>query len=217
MMRALLFLLLLPLVTSFYPSPPSHIITTTKLNNWFNEFIEMATLGPSERRLKKSQENISIDDDDDLTPLAFRQEIARIDAKKYATAVETSYKTASTIPTCDKVFTGITLSNLITEKYGSPLDIDLRPVTSFGKTSIYLAIMPIPAFGSKKSRFNEEKNYLEHLQAIIEILEKYNQLSSYLTFLKETNKKPRGGTSPLIAVTWRLELTEEEVEGITGG
>ena len=48
----------------------------------------------------------------------------------------------------------------------------------------------------------------------VEILEKYDQLEYVLTQLEETNKKPRAGTSPLVAVPFRLDLTEDELESI---
>jgi hypothetical protein len=55
---------------------------------------------------------------------------------------------------------------------------------------------------------------LFHLQ--VEILQKYDQLDYVLAQLNETKKKPRAGTSPLIAVPLRLDLTEEQVNQILG-
>ena len=96
------------------------------------------------------------------------------------------------------------------------MDVDFRPVTSLGKTDLYVAIMPIP-FGSKRCRHgSNELSYLQHLQAVIEVLEKYRMLEEYLDFIRTTDKKPRARTSPLIAVTWRMELTENQVREITG-
>ncbi len=48
----------------------------------------------------------------------------------------------------------------------------------------------------------------------MEILVKYDQLEYVLTQLEETDKKPRPGTSPLVAVPFRLDLTEDELESI---
>ena len=45
---------------------------------------------------------------------------------------------------------------------------------------------------------------------------KYNQLDNIIAQLMETDKKPRAGTSPLIAVPLRLDLTPEEVDKILG-
>lgn len=50
----------------------------------------------------------------------------------------------------------------------------------------------------------------------VEILQKYEQLDYVLAQLEETTKKPRAGTSPLIAVPLRLDLTEEQVNQIMG-
>ena len=50
----------------------------------------------------------------------------------------------------------------------------------------------------------------------VEILVKYNQLDYVLVQLEETTKKPRAGTSPLIAVPLRLDLTPEQVDKILG-
>lgn len=64
--------------------------------------------------------------------------------------------------------------------------------------------------------FETEMDYLCHLQAIVEILEKYNQLDYVLYQIAETNKKPRAGTSPLVAVPLRLDLTPEQAKSIMG-
>lgn len=48
----------------------------------------------------------------------------------------------------------------------------------------------------------------------VEILEKYDQLEYVLSQLEETNKKPRANTSPLVAVPFRLDLTEDELNKI---
>ena len=50
----------------------------------------------------------------------------------------------------------------------------------------------------------------------VEILQKYDQLDYVLAQLNETKKVPRAGTSPLIAVPLRLDLTEEQVNSILG-
>jgi hypothetical protein len=47
-------------------------------------------------------------------------------------------------------------------------------------------------------------------------LEKYDQIGYILAQIDETNKKPRAGTSPLVAVPLRLELTREQVTEIIG-
>lgn len=99
--------------------------------------------------------------------------------------------------------------------------------------------------GGRRFRHQTEYDYLCHLQAVVssdqayifvlieqtilltllstfehhekvEILVKYNQLEYILTQIGETTKKPRAGTSPLVAVPLRLDLTPEQVEKILG-
>ena len=48
----------------------------------------------------------------------------------------------------------------------------------------------------------------------VEILVKYEQLEYVLSQMSETTKKPRAGTSPLVAVPLRLDLTPEQVKKI---
>ena len=52
-----------------------------------------------------------------------------------------------------------------------------------------------------------------HLQAVVEILEKYNQLDNVVYEIQTTTKVPKMG-SPLKAVPIRLELSEDEVNKI---
>ena len=60
-----------------------------------------------------------------------------------------------------------------------------------------------------------EWDYLCHLQAVVEILQQqYHQLDYVLVQIHETTKKPRPGTSPLVAVPLRLDLTPDQVQQI---
>jgi hypothetical protein len=43
---------------------------------------------------------------------------------------------------------------------------------------------------------------------------KYDQLEYVLSQMSETTKKPRAGTSPLVAVPLRLDLTPDQVKKI---
>ena len=45
-------------------------------------------------------------------------------------------------------------------------------------------------------------------------MDKYDQLDYVLLQLEETKKKPRANTSPLVAVPFRLDLTEDELNKI---
>ena len=50
-----------------------------------------------------------------------------------------------------------------------------------------------------------------HLQGVVEILFKYNNLNSFVKFVEETDRVPKRGTD---SVPFRLDLTEEEMEKI---
>jgi len=110
-------------------------------------------------------------------------------------------------------FDGYDLRDAIYDKWGYYFDIDFQPVQSFGFRELYLNVLPF-RMGSKRFRHETELDYLCHLQAVVEILVKYEQLEYVLDQLEETKKKPRAGTVPIIAVPFRLDLTEDELDAI---
>ncbi|KAL9187583.1 hypothetical protein ACHAXT_001686 [Thalassiosira profunda] len=127
-------------------------------------------------------------------------------------------------------FDGYALRDAIYEKWGECFDVDFQRVDSYalisrlarffwrrayGFRNVYLNILPF-RLGGRRFRHQTEMDYLCHLQAVVEILVKYNQLDYVLVQLEETTKKPRAGTSPLIAVPLRLDLTPEQVDKILG-
>ena len=112
-------------------------------------------------------------------------------------------------------FDGYGLRDAILNKFGVCWDIDFQRVESYGCRKVYLNVLPFK-LGSRRFRHASEWDYLCHLQAIVEILQKYDLLDSVLVQLEETKKKPRPGTSPLVAVPLRLDLTEEQVDQILG-
>lgn len=111
-------------------------------------------------------------------------------------------------------FDGYALRDVILEKWGSCWDLDFNRVDSFGFRKLYLNVMPFRLEGRGRFRHETELDYLCHLQAVVEILQKYNQLDYVLYQIEETNKKPRQNTSPIVAVPLRLDLTDEEVNQI---
>ncbi|GMI43685.1 hypothetical protein TeGR_g2451 [Tetraparma gracilis] len=115
-----------------------------------------------------------------------------------------------------KEFDGYALRDAIVGKWGVPFDVMFRPVTSLGNTGIYCNVMPV-AFGTRKCQHRTEQEYLQHLQAVVEILDEYNNLTGFLENLAGTDKTPRGNTSPLVAVTYRMKLNDEQVKKIAGG
>lgn len=110
-------------------------------------------------------------------------------------------------------FDGYAFRDAIYQKWGKCYDVDFQPVQTFGFRELYLNVLPFH-LGGRRFRHESELDYLCHLQAIVEILEKYDQLDYVLSQLDETTKKPRPGTSPLVAVPFRLDLTEDELNSI---
>lgn len=115
----------------------------------------------------------------------------------------------------EETFDGYAMRDVILEKWGKCYDVDFNRVDSFGFRNLYLNIMPFH-LGGRRFRHETELDYLCHLQAVVEILEKYGQIPYVLAQIDETKKKPRAGTSPLVAVPLRLDLSREQVEEIIG-
>lgn len=112
-------------------------------------------------------------------------------------------------------FDGYALRDVILQKWGACYDVDFNRVDSFGFRSLYLNVLPF-RLGKRPFRHVSEYDYLCHLQAVVEILQEYKQLDYVLYQIAETKKKPRPGTSPLVAVPLRLDLSPEQVEAILG-
>ena len=115
----------------------------------------------------------------------------------------------------DREFDGYAFRNLILEKWGECYDVDFNRVDSFGFRQIYLNVYPFKMGGRGKWRHETELDYLMHLQAIVEILQRYGQLDSVIYQIQETNKKPKMG-APIKAVPIRLDLTNEQTNKIMG-
>ena len=115
----------------------------------------------------------------------------------------------------EETFDGYALRDVIVEKWGKCYDVDFNRVDSFGFRSLYLNVLPFH-LGGRRFRHETELDYLCHLQAVVEILEKYDQIGYILAQIDETKKSPRAGTSPLVAVPLRLELSKEQVMEIIG-
>ena len=112
-------------------------------------------------------------------------------------------------------FDGYKLRDVIVDKWGYSYDVDFNRVDSFGFKKVYLNILPFRP-GKRPFRHASEYDYLCHLQAVVEILQQYDQLDYVLYQIAETKKKPRPGTSPLVAVPIRLDLSPEQVKEILG-
>lgn len=183
------YLMLMPSVQAFTPPMQARLVTQTYIRH------RAAT---SE---KESVDNPEEDKDLDMSTFQARkkqQEEAK--QKEEADSEE---------------FDGYALRDVIYEKWGKCYDVDFNRVDSFGFRSLYLNVLPFH-LGGRKFRHETEMDYLCHLQAVVEILEKYDQIGYVLAQIDETTKKPRAGTSPLVAVPLRLDLTREQVAEIIG-
>mmetsp|Transcript_32756 Transcript_32756/g.48512 ORF Transcript_32756/g.48512 Transcript_32756/m.48512 type:complete len:223 (+) Transcript_32756:3-671(+) len=173
------------------------------VNNLWDEIIEVSTYGPSERRilkarraeaarnLERGQETAS-GEDVDLSVEAFQR----------ASKQQVSQQDGSAA-----TFDGYNLRDLLIQKWGVPLDIDFQRQPG---PTIYCTVMPV-AFGSRKCRHSNELEYLMHLQAVVEVLQKYDQLDLFISFIENTNKKPKVGTD---SVPIRLNLSKQDMKTI---
>jgi len=110
-------------------------------------------------------------------------------------------------------FNGYDMRDAIEYKFGKCFDLEFQRVETMGQKMLYLNVMPF-FLGSKRFRHRTEYDYLCHLQAVVEILVKYDRLDYVMGQMMETNKKPRPGTSPLVAVPLRLDLPADIVKEI---
>jgi hypothetical protein len=161
-----------------------------------------------------------VKEDDDMSLSSFQQELAKRQSHQMETSAQSADDEGTSVHTKtgeddEEEFTGYDLRDMIYYKYGECFDVEFQRVDSYGFRTVYLNIMPF-RLGGKKFRHETEYDYLCHLQAVVEILLKYNQLDNVMVQLTETAKKPRAGTSPLIAVPLRLDLTPEQVDKILG-
>jgi hypothetical protein len=76
----------------------------------------------------------------------------------------------------DEEFDGYVLRDILLEKWGKAYDVEFNKVDHLGARNLYLNIMPFHA-GGRQFRHESEMDYLCHLQAVVEILIKYNQVS----------------------------------------
>jgi hypothetical protein len=85
-----------------------------------------------------------------------------------------------------------------------------------------VTILPVVAFDdaandrrrSRQARHANEMEYLQHLQAVLEILHRYDNLDPWMDFLKTTSKVPRPGKESL---PFRLTLSPSDQQKILGG
>lgn len=202
--------------TLLYNGPPQKDNNNiwTGISNLWDEIIEVSTYGPSERKMLKAQrereqklkelggdgesmmdgignsDNILADFDNDRAWMdAFASAKNRNEDEE---AME------------DLNYDGYALQDLLLSKWGVSLDVDFQKIGD----NVYCTVLPLVGYGSPlRSRHNTELDYLMHLQGVVEILHKYDNLSAFIAFINETNKVPKRGTD---SVPFRLNLSDED-------
>ena len=163
---------------------------------------EEMTFAEARKRFESSSSNVESGDefsDDDLSPAAFRQAAAAVD----------SSSSNATEPSPLDEFDGYALRDLLVAKWGAPLDVDFQRDASLNQ--VYCTVLPI-AFGQRlKCRHETELDYLMHLQGIVEVLRRYDQLEEWVAFLEGTDRSPKAGTD---SVPYRLNLNDEQKKRI---
>lgn len=196
----LVLLLAASLISGFIPAAPK--INAYRASSERKSFLDDIFANNAEDQKDNEKENQISDESVDGIDL----DMSAFKARKEE--VET---TASKI---GDDFDGYAMRDVILEKWGVCYDIDFNKVSSFGFRELYLNVYPFH-LGGRRFRHDSELDYLCHLQAVVEILQKYDRLESVIYEIQTTNKKPKMG-APLKAVPIRLDLSEEDVNKIIG-
>jgi hypothetical protein len=218
---------------------PSTTTCQNWLGDLWEEVIEFSTYGPAERKLlnakrEKAAAEAMRKDGGDVSVNSFQraqqkyrsktdggngnesassspsQSIAMDDSlslESFQTAVASSDEKEKNSDE-DIDFDGYKLRDLLVEKWGVPLDIDFQ--RGYGGGTVYCTILPV-AFGSKRCRHESELNYLMHLQGVVEILQKYDNLDPFIFFLQTTNKVPKPGVE---SAPYLMKLNDEALKRI---
>ena len=248
-MPLLLTALVLHAADAFQPPP----MATTRplananqmppLNGWlgdlWEEMIEVATYGPSERRIlaerrKRAAEEAAVakgapGNADDEKQMSFAEARKRFESSSssgddasggdisdddlsvaaFRQAAAAVDAGAEAEPSPLEDFDGYALRDLLVDKWGAPLDVDFQRDVSLNQ--VYCTVLPI-AFGQRlKCRHETELDYLMHLQGTVEVLRKHDQLEDWVAFVESTNRSPKAGTD---SVPYRLNLNDEQKKRI---
>jgi hypothetical protein len=130
-------------------------------------------------RLSGTTDESSVEDDDDVSMEAFQARKRQQEEAKQEKQI-------------DEVFDGYYLRDVIFEKGGLCYDVEFNIVDNFGFRQLYLHIMPFH-LGGRPFRHETELDYLCHLQAVVEILEKYDQVGSF--WLEYSHNRDKGKCS----------------------
>ena len=184
----------------------------------WDEMIEVATYGPSERKMLKAQRQQEQELTETTTTAARRRSLSSSDSDAEWTEAFASVKSAKEDEAASSTleYDGYRLRDLLVERWGAPLDVDFQnPVSPQGGALavLYCTVLPMVGYGGGrlKSRHESELDYLCHLQGIVETLHKYDNLDTFLLFVKTTNKKPKPGTD---SVPYRMDLSKDDLDKI---
>ena len=108
-------------------------------------------------------------------------------------------------------FDGETLAGLLVEKWGVEYDVEFTRTDYLGVSSLYVNVFPWSA-DQKPWRHADRQAYLEHCQAMAELLVRWGCVAEVKRQIAETDKVPRRGTIPLKTVPIRLTLPNELVK-----
>jgi hypothetical protein len=202
MMKTIQFLLLtlflrcLPCAAASFITHPSCCIRLVE-----------ATATTRTTKLTAFKKNDNVDDDDDLDFSLGAFQKAK-DKQKQQQQKQQDIKAMED-------FDGYALRDVIVDKWGSSYDVNFNRMDSFRSRKLYLNILPYK-LGRKPCRHETEMDYLSHLQAVVDILRKYEQLEYVLEQIRDTKKKPIAGRVSVEAVPIQLDLTKDEVDKIIG-
>ena len=155
-------------------------------------------------------------DSSSISLQAFQAAVAARTSSSTATigsdTVKPKTETSETVLLVQPWIDGYGLRDLFIAKWGVPFDVDFQ--CGYSPSCVFVTILPV-AFGNRRQcRHETELDYLMHLQAIIEILHRYDNLESWLYFLETTNLSPKPGIE---SVPYRLDLSPNDVQRIVGG
>ena len=202
------------------------------MGDLWEEVIEFSTYGPSERKLLKARREKDATrnegrSDDDVSIDSFRRAQQKYGSKNSddnrsesssasigdadSLSLEAFQSAIASKDNQDKEktdFDGYKLRDLMVEKWGVPSDIDFQ--RGYGGGSVYCAVLPV-AFGSSRCRHENELDYLMHLQGVVEILQKYDNLDPFIFFIKKTSREPKRGVE---AVPYLMNLDSDSLKQI---
>mmetsp|Transcript_23175 Transcript_23175/g.42728 ORF Transcript_23175/g.42728 Transcript_23175/m.42728 type:complete len:193 (+) Transcript_23175:84-662(+) len=104
-------------------------------------------------------------------------------------------------------FSGYDLFDLIVDKWGVAYDIRLKKETFAGKPMLFINVL-WRYLGQKSFPFKDETEYLEHLQAVAELLVKWERVDHVKEKIAECRKRPQAYFGYAVAIPLNLPVDE---------